>query len=148
MTQYCWFSIICSSVTCVRTHTTLFVRNIHMLDINNKMNRLLSFKNYLVIVDTHLLLWSENALSFLMITFRIHNKLFLYINTQNKWKTTSLNYTLYIQDETTQHEPTQRERVFSTKPPSAKTWSAQNHPDSWGAFTFITIWSTKYIYTP
>ena len=27
------------------------------------MNRLLSFKNDLVIVDTHLLLWVENALS-------------------------------------------------------------------------------------
>ena len=27
------------------------------------MNRLLSFKNDLVIVDTHLLLWGENALS-------------------------------------------------------------------------------------
>ena len=65
------------SVTCMRTHTTLFVRNIHMLDINNKMNRLLSFKNDLVIVDTHLLLWGENALSFLMITFRSHNKLSL-----------------------------------------------------------------------
>ena len=27
------------------------------------MNRLLSFKNDLVIVDTHLLLWGENSLS-------------------------------------------------------------------------------------
>ena len=145
MTQYC----ICSSLTWVRTHTTLFVRNIHMLDINNKMNRLLSFKNDLVIVDTHLLL-GENALSFLMNTFRSHDKLFLYINTQNKWKTTSLYYTLYIQDETTQREPTQSERVFGSKPLSAKTWLVQNHPDSWGAFTFIKIWSYNkvYIYTP
>ena len=91
-----------------------------MLDINNKMNRLLSFKNDLVIVDTHLLL-GENALSFLMNTFRSHDKLLLYINTQNKWKTTSLYYTLYIQDETTQREPTQSERVFGSKPLSAKT---------------------------
>ena len=57
-----------------------------------------------------------------MNTFRSHNKLFLYIiNTQNKWKTTSLYHTLYIQGETTQSEPTQRERVFGTKPLSAKT---------------------------
>ena len=39
-------------------------------------------------------------------------------------------YILYIQGETTQREPTQRERVFGTKPPSAKTWSVRNHPDS------------------
>ena len=39
-------------------------------------------------------------------------------------------YILYIQDETTQHKPTQQERVFGTKSPNAKTWSAQNHPDS------------------
>ena len=57
-----------------------------------------------------------------MNTFRSHDTLFLYlINTQNKWKTTSLYYTLYIQGETTQHEPTQHEQVFSTKPPIAKT---------------------------
>ena len=57
-----------------------------------------------------------------MNTLQSHNKLFLYIiNTQNKWKTTSLYYTLYIQGETIQREPTQSERVFGTKPPSAKT---------------------------
>ena len=82
-----------------------------MLDINDKMNRLLSFKNDLLIVDTHLL-WGENALSFLMNTFRSHN----YINIQNKWKNATLYYTLYIQDETTQCE-----QVLGTKPPSAKT---------------------------
>ena len=49
-----------------------------------------------------------------------HDKLFLcIINTQNKWKTTSLYYILNIQGETLQREPTQRERVFGTKPPSA-----------------------------
>ena len=52
------------------------------------------------------------------------------INTQNNWKSISLYYTLYIQGETTQQEPTQRERVFSKKPPRAKTWLVQNHPDS------------------
>ena len=46
----------------MRRHTTLSVRNIHMLDLN-ELNRLLSFKNDLVIVDTHLLLLGENALS-------------------------------------------------------------------------------------
>ena len=78
-------------------------------------------------VDTHLLLWGENILIiyrmifFLMNTFRSHDKLFFYIiNTQNKWKTTSPYY-IYIQGKTTQREPTQRERVFGTKPPSAKT---------------------------
>ena len=80
------------------------------------MNRLLSFKNDLVIVDTHLLLWVKNALYiyriifFLMNTFESHNKLCLYMmNTQNKWKTTSLYHRLYIQDQTTQCEPTQCE---------------------------------------
>ena len=55
-----------------------------------------------------------------MNTFRNQSKLFLYIiNTQNKWKTTSLNYTctLYIQGETTQGEPTR-----------AKEHSGQSHP--------------------
>ena len=125
MTQYCSFIIVCSSVTCVRTHTTLFVKNIHMLDIN--MNRLLSFKNHLVIVNTHLLLglkmpYLPNYIFCYECTFRNHDKLFLYIiNTQNKWKTTSLYYILYIQGKTTQRKPTQRERVFDTKPPGAKT---------------------------
>ena len=43
---------------------------------------------------------------------------------------TLLPYILYIQGETTQREPTQRERVYGTKPPISKTWSAWNHPDS------------------
>ena len=39
-------------------------------------------------------------------------------------------YILYIQDETTQREPTQQEWVLGTKSPNAKTWSVGNHPDS------------------
>ena len=39
------------------------------------------------------------------------------INTQNKWKTTSLYYTLYILGETTQREPIQ-----------LNEHSVQNHP--------------------
>ena len=100
------------------------------------MNRLLSFKNDLVIVNIHLLLglkmpYLPNYIFCYECTFRSHDKLFLYIiNTQNKWKTTSLYYILYIQGKTTQRKPTQREGVFDTKPPGAKTWSARNHPDS------------------
>ena len=64
-------------------------------------------------------------------TFRSQNKLFLdIINTEIKRKTTSLYYILYILGKTTQSEPTQREWVFGTKPPSAKTWLVQNHLDS------------------
>ena len=44
------------------------------------------------------------------------------VNKQNKWKTTSLYYILYIQGKTTQCEPTQCERVLGTKSPGANTW--------------------------
>ena len=103
------------------------------------MNILQSFKNDLVIVDTQLLRWGENALStelnfFLWIHFVAINNLFLYIiNTQNKINGRPHHFIyniLNIQGETTQREPTQGERVFGTKPPSAKTWSARNHLDS------------------
>ena len=50
----------------------------------------------------------------------------------------------YTQDENTQGDTIQRERVYGTKPPSAKTWSAQNHPDSF-YFTLSNIFQILFI---
>ena len=77
-------------------------------------------------------------------SFRSHNKvkLFLYIiNTQNKWKTTSLYYILWrtyilnsIYDtsraKTPNANPLSANRNSGHNHPGRKHWSARNHPDS------------------
>ena len=61
--------------------------------------------------------------------FALHNK----YTKQMEDSITSLH--IIHQGKPTQREPTQP--VFGTKPPSAKTWSARNHPDSIYALSFI-----------
>ena len=89
------------------------------------MNILQSFKNDLVIIDTQLLLWGENALStelnfFLWIHFVAINNLFLYIiNTQNKINGRPHHFITYY---------TSRAKPPNANPHRANECLVQNHP--------------------
>ena len=61
MTQYCCFSIMFLSD--MHEYAYNFICKKYSYARYKLINRLLSFKNNLVIIDTHLLLWGENALS-------------------------------------------------------------------------------------
>ena len=128
MTQYCWFSIIFLSDMSEDAYH--FICKKYSYARCKLMNRLLSFKNWFGYgwYTSSTLGWKcliYRIIFFLMNTFRSHNKLFLYI-INRKTKGRPRHFIAYY---TTQREPTQRERVFGTKPPSAKTWSTRNHPD-------------------
>ena len=68
MMQYCWFSIMFLSD--MREDAYQFICKKYSYARYKLMNRLLSFKNDLVIVDTHLLLWGVNVLYCAVTYFR------------------------------------------------------------------------------
>ena len=96
MTQYCWFSIMLLSD--MREDAYNFICKKYSYARYKLMKRLLSFKNDLVISTLGWKCLIYRIIFFLMNTFwsHINYSFTVYmINTQNKWKTTSLYYTLY-----------------------------------------------------